>query len=197
MVSELSALHTFVVRADVRKGPDDIAVGRLGALLERDGKAGGYRVERVYAHDHDEPERASPLARPGVEVKNGDVILSIDGDPALAATDAGELLRNKVGRQVLLVVKRGHDKPRKVVAVPIGPKEDADLRYHEWEYTRRLKVEELGGGDIAYVHLRAMKGEDFESWARGYYPAFAKSGLIVDVRHNFGGNINSWIVGAC
>jgi tricorn protease len=195
MVSELSALHTFVIRADVRKGPDDISIGRLGALLESDGTAGGYRVERVYANDPDEPERASPLALPGAEVKAGDVILSIDGDPALAATDAGELLRDKAGRQVLLVVRHGHDKPRRVVVVPLGLKDEADLRYHEWEYTRRLKVDELGGGEIAYIHLRAMKGEDFESWARGYYPAFAKSGLIIDVRNNRGGNIDSWIVG--
>ncbi len=194
MVSELSALHTFVKPGSVRKGPDDIEVGRLGALLERDDKAGGYRVERVYAHDPDEPERTSPLAKPGVEVKNGDVILSIDGDPVLSAADIGELLRNKTEKQVMLVVKHGHDKPRRVVVAPLSPKGEADLRYHEWEYTRRLKVDELGGGDIGYVHLRAMEGTDYEAWARGYYPAFAKSGLIIDVRNNRGGNINSWIM---
>lgn len=165
MVSELSALHTFVKPGSVRKGPDDIEVGRLGALLERDDKAGGYRVERVYAHDPDEPERTSPLAKPGVEVKNGDVILSIDGDPVLSAADIGELLRNKTEKQVMLVVKHGHDKPRRVVVAPLSPKGEADLRYHEWEYTRRLKVDELGGGDIGYVHLRAMEGTDYEAGA--------------------------------
>jgi tricorn protease len=195
MVSELSALHIFVSGADLRKGPDDITPGRLGAALVRDAKAGGYRVERVYRHDPDEPERASPLARPGVQVKAGDVIVSVDGSSTLAATDIGELLRGKAGRQVLLVVKPTSGEARKVVVKPLNPGEDSDLRYHEWEYARRLAIEELGGGDIGYVHLRAMGRDDFESWARGYYPAFAKSGLIIDVRNNRGGNIDSWIIG--
>jgi tricorn protease len=194
MVSELSALHTFVKPGDVRKGPDDIAPGRLGAALARDAKAGGYRVERVYRHDPDEPERASPLARPGVNMKAGDVILSVDGDPTLAATDIGELLRHKVGRQVLLAIKPANGQPRKVVVTPLSPKDEDDLRYHEWEYSRRLAVDTLGCGAIGYLHLRAMQGEDFESWARGYYPAFDKSGLVIDVRNNRGGNIDSWIV---
>jgi tricorn protease len=194
MVAELSALHTFVKAGDERKGPDDIAPGRLGAALVRDAKAGGYRVERIYRHDPDEPERASPLARPEVKVKAGDVILSVDGDPTLGAADIGELLRHKVGRQVLLAIKPAKGGSRKAVVTPLSPKEDGDLRYHEWEYSRRLAVDALGGGQIGYVHLRAMGGEDFESWARGYYPAFAKSGLIIDVRNNRGGNIDSWII---
>jgi tricorn protease len=194
MVSELSALHIFVVAGDVRKGPDDIAPGRLGAALVRDSKAGGYRVERIYKHDPDEPERASPLARPGVNVKSGDVIVSVDGSPTLAAADIGELLRRKAGRQVLLGIKPATGEPRKVVVKPLSPKDDSDLRYHEWEYGRRLATDALAGGDIGYLHLRAMGGDDFESWARGYYPAFAKGGLIIDVRNNQGGNIDSWII---
>jgi tricorn protease len=194
MVSELSALHIFVAGGDVRKGPDDVQPGRLGAPLVRDAKAGGYRIERVYRHDPDEPERAAPLARPGVNVKAGDVIVSVDGSPTLAAADIGALLRGKAGRQVLLGIKPARGELRKVVVKPLGPREEDDLRYHEWEYTRRLAVDEQGGGDIGYVHLRAMQGRDFESWARGYYPAFAKGGLIIDVRNNQGGNIDSWII---
>lgn len=195
MVSELSVLHIFVAGADVRKGADDVTPGRLGAALVRDAKAGGYRVERVYRHDPDEPERASPLARPGADVKAGDVIVSVDGTPTLDAADVGELLRRKAGRQVLLGVKPAEGAARKVVVKPLSPREDEDLRYHEWEYTRRLMAEDLGGGDVGYVHLRAMGGADFEDWARGFYPAFTKGGLIIDVRNNRGGNIDSWIIG--
>ena len=194
MVSELSALHTFVVAGDVRKAPDQVSPGRLGAALVRDAKAGGYRVERVYRHDSDEPERASPLARPGVNVKAGDVIVSVNGGPTLSVTDIGELFRRAAGRQVLLGIKPATGDPRTVIVKPISPKDDDDLRYHEWEHGRRLATNELGGGEIGYIHLRAMGGDDFESWARGYYPAFAKGGLIIDVRNNQGGNIDSWII---
>ena len=195
MVSELSALHIFVRPGQVRKGPDDITPGRLGASLSRNLQSGGYRVDHVYRHDPDEPERASPLARPDVNIKDGDTIVAVDGSSTLSAADVGELLRRKAGRQVLLEVKPANGEIRKVVVRPITPAQDDDLRYHEWEYSRRQLTDKLGDDTIGYVHLRAMGGGDFESWARGYYPAFTRGGLIVDVRNNRGGNIDSWIVG--
>jgi tricorn protease len=82
-----------------------------------------------------------------------------------------------------------------VIVKPIDGKALDDLRYHEWEYTRRLKVDEQGKRQLGYVHLRAMGGENFTEWAKGFYPAFTRQGLIIDVRHNQGGNIDSWILG--
>jgi len=42
--------------------------------------------------------------------------------------------------------------------------------------------------------LRAMGTRDIAQWARDFYPVFQRQGLIVDVRHNGGGNIDSWIL---
>ena len=39
-----------------------------------------------------------------------------------------------------------------------------------------------------------MGGDDFTDFAEGYYPVFDRQGLIIDVRHNRGGNIDSWIL---
>jgi tricorn protease len=72
--------------------------------------------------------------------------------------------------------------------------DEDDLRYAEWEYTRRQTVEKASGGHIGYVHLRAMGAEDIDQWAREYYPVFDRQGLIIDVRHNRGGNIDSWLL---
>ena len=69
-----------------------------------------------------------------------------------------------------------------------------DLRYDEWEYTRREAVEKAGSGQIGYVHLRAMGGGNMAEWEREFYPVFDRDGLIIDVRHNRGGNIDSWIL---
>jgi len=44
------------------------------------------------------------------------------------------------------------------------------------------------------VHLRAMGSNDMAQFARDYYPAFNRDGLIIDVRHNNGGNIDSWLL---
>jgi tricorn protease len=194
MVSELSTLHTFVRGGDSRKAPDKIDIATLGALLRRDEKAGGFVVEHIYLHDPDLPNLASPLARPDSRVREGEVIVSIDGEDALSVPDERVLLRGKAGQKVMLVVKGKDGATRNVLVTPVRDGEDENLRYAEWEYTRRQQVDAASNGQIGYVHLRAMGSGDIEQWAREFYPVFNREGLIVDVRHNHGGNIDSWVL---
>jgi len=196
MVGELSALHTFVRGGDIRRGPEQVQLSTLGALLDRDQAAGGYVVRHIYRSDPDRPDKTPPLARPGVDVSEGDVIVAINGHAALSSGGAGELLRNEAGKQVLLRVRpksgaEAHD----VLVKPVSMQDDLDLRYREWEFTRRQKVEEASHGTMGYVHLRAMTQNDINQWEEEYYPVFDRQGLIIDVRHNNGGNIDSWILG--
>ena len=194
MVGELSALHIFVRGGDARKPSDQIDLAALGALLKRDDKAGGFVVEHVYLHDPDLPNSAAPLDRPESRVKDGEVIVSINGESALGVPDERVLLRGKVGTQVLLRVRSAAGETRDVLVTPIKAADESNLRYAEWEYTRRLKVDAESGGQIGYVHLRAMGPEDIDQWARDYYPIYKRQGLIIDVRHNHGGNIDSWLL---
>ncbi|MHC4717835.1 MAG: S41 family peptidase, partial [Planctomycetota bacterium] len=195
MVSELAALHTYVGGGDMRSGPDDVKPAALGAVLRRSIAGGGYRVEHIYRSDPDDLGRRSPLAHPNVDVRDGDVIEMINGTPTLSVPDIGALLRNQAGRQVLIRVRPADSgESRDVVVTPLTLREADNLRYTEWEYTRRLAVDEQGDGEIGYVHLRAMGGRNFAEWAREYYPVYNRKGLIVDVRHNSGGNIDSWII---
>ena len=195
MVSELSALHIYVYGGDRRRGQDSIQPASLGALLTPEKAAGGHRIEHIYQSDPDEPGLRSPLARLDLSINEGDVITLINGVPTADAADCGELLRNQAGKQVLLRIKPadGGDE-RDVVVEPISAGAASNLRYHEWEYTRRLLVDKLSGGQIGYVHLRAMGSNDVAQFARHFYPVFNRKGLIMDVRHNGGGNIDSWIL---
>jgi tricorn protease len=195
MVSELSALHIFVFGGDLRGGSDDVWPGTLGARLERDEPAGGFKVARIYQSDPDRPERRSPLARPEVDVHEGDVIDQVNGAPVLSVPAIEALLRGEAGRQVRLHVKPASGPARDVIVVPLGRREAFNLRYDDWEYTRRMAVEHASDGHIGYVHLRAMGPEDIAQWTREYYPVFNRDGLIIDVRHNNGGNIDSWLLG--
>ena len=195
MVSELSALHIFVFGGDARKPADQIDLASLGAVLRRDEKAGGYVVEHIYAHDPDLPNLAPPFARLDSLVHEGEVIVSLDGQDVLNVPDERELLRGKAGRKVMLRVKNSKGDIRDVLVTPVTDEADRNLRYDEWEYTRRLKVDAGSQGHIGYVHLRAMGADDIEQWVRDFYPVFDRQGLIIDVRHNGGGNIDSWILG--
>jgi tricorn protease len=195
-VSELSALHTFVVGGDLRKGPDQIQVGTLGALLMKDQAAGGFRVEHIYRTDPDRPDKLSPMLKPGAELVDGDVITALNGVSVLSVTHPNELLRDKVGQQVLLSFHhKGSGEQHDVVVRPISTRDEAGLRYSEWEYTRRKTVEAKSQGRFAYIHLRAMGSDDIRQWEEEYTPIYDREALIVDVRHNYGGNIDSWILG--
>ena len=194
MVGEVSALHTFVQGGDARLSADHVDLAMLGAVLRRDEASGGYVVDHIYAHDPDLPGQAPPLDRPDSRVREGEVITSIDGIDTLSVPDEGALLRSKAGTQVLLHVKDAKGSGRDVLVSPISASEDTQLRYSEWEYTRRVAVEKASGGTIGYVHLRAMGANDIDQWARDFYPVFDRQGLIIDVRHNHGGNIDSWLL---
>jgi tricorn protease len=192
MVGELSALHASVGGGDLRGGRDTVAVASLGARFEK--VANGFRVAHVYRNDPDLPAELSPLSRPESEVRTGEVIETVNGVPAASAPDIGALLRGQVDKQVLLGV-RGPGALRQVVVVPVSQAREFDLRYDEWEYTRRLAVEAQSDNQIGYVHLRAMGAGNMAEWLREFYPVFNRPGLIIDVRNNSGGNIDSWILG--
>ncbi len=194
IVGELSALHIFVVGGDRRLSPDPISVASLGAVLRRDEAKGGYRIDRIYEAEPDYPEISSPLKKAGLTINEGDVITSVNGVSTLSAASPALMLRNQSSQQVLLHIKPASGKEFDAIVKPISPGDEFGLRYSDWEYSRRMRVEKEGKGEIGYVHLRAMGGGNYSEWAKNFYPVFDRKGLIIDVRHNSGGNIDSWIL---
>jgi tricorn protease len=190
-VGELSALHTSVRGGDQRSDNTNISVANLGATFSRDESNNGYKIDYIYKADPDYPDEKSPLDDPYLDVRVGDVITHVNGKDALAAIDMGELIRNQEGKQVRITLKR--DKTmRDIIVKPISS--EYDLRYRDWEYGNRKEVEIKGADEIGYLHLRAMGSNDINQFYREFYPVFNKSGLILDVRYNFGGNIDSFIL---
>lgn len=193
MLGELSASHTAAMGGDLRRGSDEVSPASLGAVLIKD--AGGYRIKHIFQSEPDYIDGCSPFAKPESKIREGDIIEEINGVPTLSVPHLACLLKNKAGQQVLLRMKSATSGDHfNEIVKPISPGEAQRLRYDEWEYKNRLLVEELGNSEIGYVHLRAMVGENYAEWARNFYPIFNRKGLIVDVRNNSGGNIDSWIL---
>ena len=190
-VGELAALHTSVYGGDTRNDDENIGVAHLGARFSRDEAAGGFKIEKIYKTDPDYPDERSPLDDPYLDVKEGDVITEVNGKPALTAMEIGELIRNEAGRQVRLSVSR-NGTTNDMIVKPIA--NSYSLRYRDWEYSRRLQVEKQTDNKVGYVHLQAMGSDDINQWYREFYPVFDRPGLIIDVRHNRGGNIESFIL---
>lgn len=195
MVSELSALHTFVYGGEKRNAPDYIRAAYLGAELYPDPEKGGYVIGHIYKNDPDLPEKLSPLARPHLSIEEGDLIKKINGVDLKEVVHIQQLLMAKAGQQVRLDLEEAESgKAYAQVVKPISSMQNQDLKYSEWEYTRRLEVENKSDHRIGYIHLRAMSGRNFDEFVRGFYPVFDREGLIIDVRRNSGGNIDSWVL---
>ena len=109
-VGELSVLHTSVRGGDTRRGNDNVDVAGLGARFTRDDKGGGFRIDYIYKADPDYPDGISPLAEPGLNISEGDILTHINGDPTLDEIHPGALLRNQSGKQVRLRLISGATK---------------------------------------------------------------------------------------
>ena len=191
LIGELSALHTGAGGGDTRSDNKRIQVASLGAETHRDEANGGFRIDYIYKVDPDYPNQKSPLDDPYLDIREGDIITQVNGRDALSALDIGELIRNQVGRQVLLSLKRDTT-TREVIVKPTGI--EFWQRYADWEYSNRLKVEKESDNQIGYLHLRAMGSRDISQFYREFYPVFNRKGLIIDVRYNWGGNIDALIL---
>ncbi len=192
MIGELGALHSQLRPGDLRKASDSPQPAFLGAELSHTPQ--GARIDRILRGEAELPGEAGPLSVAGLDLREGDVIEQVNGRPVAGARDIADLLAGQAGQQVLLLVRRGSAVLPAVVVVPVTAERQQALRYADWEEGRRRRVEEAGGGAIGYLHLRAMGPGDIASFAREFYAQYDRAGLIIDVRRNLGGNIDSWIL---
>jgi tricorn protease len=191
LVGELSALHTYVFGGDSRSDNKNIRIASLGANFTRDKANGGFRIDYIYKKDPDYPNGKSPLDDPFLDIREGDIITKVNGKDALTAMSIGELIRNQAGKQVRITLKRGTT-TRDVIVKPTSS--SYWLRYRDWQYSNRLKVDKDSKDQIGYLHLNAMGSRNVNEFFREFYPIFQRKGLIIDVRYNNGGNIDAFIL---
>ncbi len=192
MMAEHGILHSQVRGSDFRADADAPQPAGLGVALEV--ASNGLRIGRIYRSDPELPSERAPLAQPGVDAQEGDLLLAINGQAVASMADVSRALNQQTGQQVLLRLQREGASPHQTVVRPVALNREAELRYGDWVQQTREKVEQAGGGRIGYLHLRAMGAADIASFAREFYAQFDREGLIIDVRRNRGGNIDSWII---
>ncbi|WP_372942958.1 S41 family peptidase, partial [Shewanella sp.] len=191
MMGELNSLHSQVRGGDIDQDKDAAKAAALGARLTQTDK--GVVISHIYQTDSELPLSGSPLARIEVDAQEGDIIRAINGKNVDSVADVTQLLRNQGNKQVLLGLQRGKTVLNTVV-IPHDIGTDAKVRYLDWVEHNGAKVAKASKGNIGYLHLYAMGSGDIESFAREFYTNYDKDGLIIDVRRNRGGNIDSWII---
>ncbi|MDY0078452.1 MAG: PDZ domain-containing protein [Bacteroidales bacterium] len=188
LVSEINAGHAYVNWGDIAE-VKRVNTGLLGAELEADYNAGRYRIMKIYEGENWNPERRAPLTEAGVDIKEGDYIISVDGQELTTDMNPYALLENKANRMVDIVVSSNSEgkvtRKSKVKTID----SEIELRYLNWVNERRAIVEKLSDGRIGYIHVPNTAIEGNRELHRGMYAYHNKEALIIDDRYNGGGFI--------
>jgi tricorn protease len=194
MIGELDAGHAYVSGGDMPK-VTSVPIGLLGADFEFDKFSGFYRIKKIYEGMNWEENLRSPLTEPGLNIKNGDYIVAINGVTLNQSRTPFSELINKADKFVEIEInsKASRDGARKLNIKTL--KSEKDLRYYDWVETNRRKVDSATGGRIGYVHIPDMSPFNGLNWfVRYFYPQTKKEGMIIDDRYNGGGNVSPMII---
>ncbi|MBN8506821.1 MAG: PD40 domain-containing protein [Burkholderiales bacterium] len=193
MVGDLSLLHSQVSNGDLppSHAEEPPAVAGLGARLEP--AEGGVRIARLYRGDPELPQDAGPLLATGLDIAEGDLITAVNGR-RFSWPQGSVLLQGEAGKALRLSIKKPDGRSFDRIVTPVDAQRDSQLRYQDWRHSRAERAAQASQGRIGYLHLRAMGPNDIADFARNFYAQLDKEALVIDVRFNNGGNIDSWVI---
>jgi len=188
MQGELGTSHAYEIGGDYgdeRSHP----VGGLGADFRFTGE--GYEIIKIHEGDPSNEGEKSPLKSAGVGLKEGDVVLAINGDPLSKTLTPQMLLLNRAGEQITLKFKDSTG-TREVAVRTL--QDERQLLYREWVENNRKHVHDKSNGRLGYVHVPDMGPRGYAEFHRLYPYETERDGLIVDVRYNGGGHVSMLIL---
>ncbi|MCP3933178.1 MAG: Tricorn protease like protein [Bacteroidetes bacterium] len=188
MQAELSAGHTYTYGGDVERVSRQFT-GFLGIDWELNNNQ--YRIKHIVKPATWDTEVRSPFDQPGVDVKVGDYILSVNGMALDAAKDPYAAFEGLQGKTVSLILSRSGKKEdsKKHVIKCLTQSEEINLRYLEWIENNRKMVDKLSDGQLGYVYMSNTAGRGQLELVRMYYGQLDKKGFIIDERFNGGGQL--------
>jgi tricorn protease len=192
MIAELSIGHAYVSGGD-KPAPERIKTGLLGAKISKDA-SGYFKVDKILKGENWNKSMKSPLTEIGVNVKEGDFILAVDGKATDKMPDLYASLLGKGGKPVELTVNSTASLTgsRKVIITPI--EDEASLYYYNWVQHNVEYVNSKTNGEVGYIHIPDMGPEGLNEFVKYFYPQLSKKGLIIDDRGNGGGNVSPMII---
>ncbi len=192
VIGELSSGHTYVGGGDYPK-PKRVKLGLLGAEIVKD-KSGYFQIKKILNSQNWNKEIRNPLTDIGVDIKEGDYIIEINGKSTKGIKNIYSELVDKAEKQVTLKTNSVPDEKgaKDNVVVPID--DEHPLYYYTWVQNNIKKVNEATDGKVGYIHIPDMGVNGLNEFSKYYYPQLMKQALIIDVRGNGGGNVSPQII---
>ena len=194
MQGELGTSHAYESGGDHRR-PPAVALGYLAAELRIADDGEGYEITHMVAGDPWDASADSPLHAVGAEVKVGERIVAVNGQPVSRERPPQALLVHQAGVKVELTLASGAGPGATMRTVLIATLTDeVPARYREWVERNRAFVHEKSGGRVGYFHLPDMMSAGFAEFHRYFRGECDRDALIVDVRYNRGGHVSQLLL---
>ena len=153
-IAELNSSHTYRGGGDQEEAPSR-GVGMLGVDWELAG--GAYRIKHIVSGGAWDVDVRSPLAEPGLGVKEGDYVLAVNGIPLDTGKDPWAAFAGMADQTVLLTVNGTASMTGSTQVAVKCLSSEVELRFREWIEQRRAHVEKATDGKVG-VRLRAEHG---------------------------------------
>ncbi|MCK6475838.1 MAG: PDZ domain-containing protein [Phycisphaerales bacterium] len=192
MISELNIGHAYLGAPGDVEGQQFIGTGVLGCDFELvttpEGTA--YKITRIYEGGPWDADARNPLRAPGVDVKEGEFLLAVNGVPVDTDKDPWAAFQYRADETVALTIGKtpARDKDtREVLVKTLGS--DGTLRYRAWIERNRKYVAEKTGGKVGYIYVPNTGVDGQNDLFRQFAGQFKLPALIIDERWNGGGQI--------
>ncbi len=193
MCSELSVGHHRITdQGDILNNPDKVGGGLLGADYTVENNH--YRIKKIYGGLNWNPSLRSPLTEPGVNAKEGDYILAVNGKQITAADNFYRFFENTAGKIVELTIGNNPDMSGSRVVKVVPVVNEYALRNRDWVEGNLKKVNEATNGQVAYVYVPNTAGLGHEYFKRYFFPQANKKAIIIDERFNGGGSLADYYI---
>ncbi len=187
LIGELNTSHTYVMGGDIQRHADRVNIGMLGVNWKTDARSNRYQFDKIFKESDWSREIFPPLAKPGINVNEGDYLLKVNGKDVKADKNIYSYFVGLAGQQVTLLVnsKPSETGAREVVVEPT--RGETGIRYIDGLEANRKAVEKASGGKIGYIYLPDTYMGSAIDFPRYFYSQTKKDGIILDGRFNSGG----------
>jgi len=190
MLGEITIGHMFI--RGPREPDNSPKTGLLGADYSVDHDR--YKFAHIYNGENWNPALHAPLTQPGVNVKEGEYLLAVNGRDLHATDNIYSFFEGTAGKQVVLHVGSNPDGAgaRDVTVVAIDS--EHGLRNLAFIESNRRKVDQMTQSQVAYVYIPNTAGGGFTNFNRYFFSQVQKKGVIIDERYNEGGQIADYVI---
>lgn len=214
---EVGTSHAFVWETGVHDF--SLKRGFLGAKFEWDKNQKAYKIIKIYENDFAQ-DIMNPLRTPGMNIKEGEYLIAIDGVKLDENNPPEKELIGKSQTWVNLEIKNSNLKLKEISSnseekseitegqTGISEENKSEIRnieiktlskekpliYRTWVEENRKYIAQKTDNQVGYIHIPDMQACGYREFFQSYLQEYDKKSIIIDARYNSGGNISYLLI---